>query len=42
MNFYAVAKMFDITYYQMLVKTHQSIGKVEKYYVPICHGYDII
>ena len=41
-KFQAETKVFDIICHQILVKAHQSIEKVEKYYAPICRAYDII
>lgn len=41
-EFWTKVKMLDIIYYQILVETHWLIEKVEKYYAPIYHAYDII
>ena len=42
MEFCAKAKILAITCYQILVKAHWSIGKIEKYHSPIRRAYDII
>ena len=41
-KFRAEAKMLGITCHQILVEAHWSIGKVEKYHIPVRHRYDII
>ncbi len=42
MEFRAEAKMLGIICHQIPVEVHWSIGKVEKYHVPMRHTYDII
>ncbi len=42
MNFCAEVKMLAIICYQIPVKAHLSIGKVEKYHTLVCCVYDII
>ena len=41
-EFRAEAKILGITYHQIPVEAHWSIGKVEKYHEPICQAYDNI
>ena len=42
MKFRAKAKSLGIICHQISMEAHWSIGKVEKYYVPICRAYNII
>lgn len=42
MKFCTKAKMLSIIYYQISVKAHWLIEKVEKYYTFICRAYKII
>lgn len=41
-EFYAKAKILGIIYYQILIKSHWLIEKIEKYYIPIYQVYNII
>lgn len=42
MKFCAKAKILSIIYYQIFMKAHRLIGKVENYYAFIRQIYDII
>lgn len=41
-KFCTEAKMLNVIYYQVFLKVYCSIEKIEKYYIPIHHTYNII